>query len=1264
MNTKLWQFWIDVGGTFTDCVTSDPNENESQIKVLSSGMTKGSAKVESPRELATKLVGQVDGYWKPCSIRVLYADGSVAARTNVSASFSNGRIELHDAIDVAIGSQVFIEIDAGIPSPILAIHLLTRTPIAAALPASEVFLGTTKGTNALLTRSGARTALVTSSGLRDFLTIGDQARQGLFDLVARKSPPLFETAIEIKARMLADGTEESVVDPAEVRSKLKTLKQSGIESLAICFIHSYQFPAHEQQVADIARSIGFSDVRTSSDLAALIKLQTRGETTVLDAYLNPVIRSYLDQIVNLLGPNSQLKLMTSAGALTTRELFFGKDSVLSGPAGGAVGSARISQQIGFEKSIGFDMGGTSTDVSRFDGHFEIEYESQKAGVRIMTPMMSIETVAAGGGSICHFDGTRLLVGPKSAGSDPGPACYGSGGPLTVTDINLFLGRLDEKQFPFELNSTAVKIQLEKIASELAAHGKPMTALEIAAGFSRIANHNMALAIQNVSAAKGVDPREYLLTSFGGAGGQHCCGVADSIGIRKILVHPQCSILSALGIQLSDQSHSQAVSILQELNESTKTEVIKKTEVLKQKVSETLERFDLLRDKLEFEHSVDLRYLGTDTTINIKFDDVNALAQQFSDEHLRLFGYVRDRKIEIVSARVHGISRGTQLSPCPMVRKPTQCKAVGEQKLFCNSKFVAADRFDWDRLEPGNEIFGPAIVGNALTATVVDHGWKASVLDQQQLLLERVQIPTSSKTGYGSIEPADPIELEIFNKKFEAIADKMGHVLSNTAISVNVKQRLDFSCALFSKEGDLVVNAPHIPVHLGAMSETVKSTIRLNDVREGDVFVTNDPYQGGSHLPDITVLTPVFVDSSKPEFWVASRAHHAEIGGIAPGSMPANAERLQQEGVIIQNMRLVDRGVEQFEKIERALRSSPFPSRNPSENLADLTAQIAANQSGANALRELTRTHSLAKVQAYMGHIRLAAETKTRNYLAKFPDGIYTGQDAMDDGTTIRVELKIKDNELAIDFSGTDPIHAGNLNANPAIVSSATMYVIRCLLQEDIPMNSGILKPIAIQLPVCFLNPAPREPHGDSPAVVGGNVETSQRIVDVLFSAFQIVAASHGTMNNWLIGNSEFGYYETVGGGAGAGHGTPGCDAVHCHMSNTRLTDPEILETRYPMILREFRVRDQSGGRGEFAGGNGMIREIEFRAPLTLSLLTSRRTTQPPGICGGDPAMPGENILIQGGTRTTVPSQCQCEVNRGDRLRLLTPGGGGFGREPQ
>jgi 5-oxoprolinase (ATP-hydrolysing) len=1005
-----------------------------------------------------------------------------------------------------------------------------------------------------------------------------------------------------------------------------------------------------------------------------MKIVPRGDTTVVDAYLNPVLQTYVARLAAAL-PGSDVRLMTSAGGLVSASNFTGKDSILSGPAGGVVGFSKVALAAGFEKAIGFDMGGTSTDVSRFDGKFEYEYETQKAGVRIVAPMLAIETVAAGGGSICKWDGVKLTVGPDSAGADPGPACYGRGGPLTITDCNFYLGRILPEHFPFPLDRQAVETRLAEVGSAVrtassrnATEGVPYSAAELAEGFVRIANTHMAQAIRSISIAKGYDPRDYVLVAFGAAAPQHACGVAQELGIRQILIHPDAGVLSALGIGLADIVKHRSAGIYRLLDAEGLAHVNLVFNDLVRTTVDDVRAETRSLDPIDFTCSLDLRYVGTDAPLTIAEPKDRNYAGAFSERHQQLYGYVQSgRPLEIVAARVEAVARSAAvLSSSSRVKAQSAMNAPGV--------------YSRESLTPGAAIPGPSIVVEPLTTTVIDPGWTAEVLAGGELLLTAIHTSPSPEARVPSpLLAADPILLEVTSNYFTAIATQMGITLRNTAMSVNVKERLDFSCAIFTPEGHLVVNAPHIPVHLGAMSETVKRVIADNPVlRPGDVFITNDPYRGGSHLPDVTVVTPVFVadrpltpdpspargEGSKERlvFFTASRAHHAEIGGITPGSVPPFSKSLAEEGVLIRNFKLLDAGISRFEELRALLASGPFPSRSPETNLADITAQLAANHQGADDLRRMIAQYTLPVVEAYMRHIQDAAERKMRAAFAKMKPGRREFVDHLDDGTPIRVAFTIDGETATIDFTGTGPVSQGNLNANRAIVSAAVIYVLRLLVGEDIPLNQGVLAPVKIVLPECILNPPERERPEDCPAVVGGNVETSQRVVDVLLGALGLAAASQGTMNNVLFGDATFGYYETICGGSGATAVADGADAVQIHMTNTRLTDPEVLEARCPVRLHEFSIRRGSGGAGTHRGGDGTRRIIEFLKPLTLSILSQRRGLYPPyGLAGGQPGALGKNTLTRADGRIeTLPHAAQVEVQPGDILTIETPGGGGYG----
>lgn len=1273
--SQPWQFWIDVGGTFTDCIAVTPAGELRQFKTLSSGITRGTISVSGRNVIADPLrTADPDQFWVGAAIRLYSASSQVVQSTTVVGfCAATGEICLPDGV-ICASDAVSYELNLRLPAPVLAVRWLLRLGHTDVCPAVRVRFGTTRGTNALLTRTGARTALIMTRGFADVPLIGNQDRPDLFELNIRKPSPLFAQVFEVDERIGADGT---VLCPLDVHTETQKLQRAGLcpddfDSVAICLMHAYRNSNHEEQLEQRIRQLGFSEVSRSSEVSSLIRIVPRCHTTVLDAYLSPILRSYLNEIRSQL-PGSEIQVMTSVGGLVDSRVFRGRDCILSGPAGGIVGFARVATDEGFCSAIGFDMGGTSTDVARFDGEFEIENESTRAGVRIMTPVLAIETVAAGGGSICGFDGIRLFVGPDSAGADPGPACYGAGGPLTVTDLNVFLGRILPQHFPFRLNTMAVQLQLEKLRDAMVdshAAADNTSLRQLAEGLLQIADDNMVQAIRRVSVARGYHPADHILVTFGGAGGQHACQVARSLRIKRILIHPLAGILSAYGMGHAHVRSIRQASVLQLLNttslqklEATKAAFASETwnEVAQQGVAE-----DRILDPVL---TLELRYRGTDSSLWIAESQQVGYRMQFETAHRRLFGYVRaDMEIEIASLRVETVGRshdthvGVDSSTSHSPGSPVTEKTV----TFWNGAEHETTVVHRGQLCPGMSIPGPAIICEPTSTIWIEPHCRAQVTPSGAILVD-VDVEDASDRRQIAVRHAtpDPVLLEVFNNQFVSIAEQMGETLRRTSTSTNVRERLDFSCALFDAEGQLVVNAPHVPVHLGAMGETVRAIIADHpDMRRGDVFVTNDPYRGGSHLPDVTVVTPMLVDGEtlkRPVFFVASRAHHAEIGGIVPGSMPPFSTTLAEEGVLIPSQKLVDAGTSCEEKVRKLLGAPPWPSRAIDDNLADLAAQVAANECGVRLLAELVRTHSVDTVLGYMQHIQATAARKMRQCLQRLQNRTYRFQDHLDDETPICVEIRVQDDRATVDFTGTGGVHSGNLNANRAITTAAVLYSFRCLLNEDVPLNAGVLEPLSIILPEGLLNPAPGRTSAESPAIVGGNVETSQRIVDVLLGALGLAAASQGTMNNLTFGDETFGYYETICGGSGATPRAPGADAVHTHMTNTRLTDPEVLEQRYPVRLLQFSIRRNSGGAGRHRGGNGIVREIEFLRPLHVSMLSQRREPHAPyGLEKGEPGCSGRNSLLTGGAADVfdLGGAFTRHVVAGDVLRIETPGGGG------
>jgi 5-oxoprolinase (ATP-hydrolysing) len=1287
MADARWEFWIDVGGTFTDVLARAPDASSRRMKLLSSGVFKGQAAVGSTTDAIVD-VGRRDdphGFWKGWSLSIVDADGARIETTEVvDFHHVDHRLRFREPLKSLTAGAAY-ELHCELEAPVVAIRYLLGLRLDQPVPPVVLRLGTTRGTNALITRTGARTVLATTRGFGDVLEIGYQARPRLFDLTIRKPPPLTSAVVEIDERVTHDGQVLQPLQESAVRQQLQALRDAGFKSLAIALLHADRYPAHEQYVARIARDVGFAEISVSHEVAPLPKIVARADTTVVDAYLSPVLREYVAQLAESL-PGSHIRLLTSAGGLVAAEAFRGKDSILSGPAGGVVGFSRAAEAAGFSRAIGFDMGGTSTDVARFDnrygGRYELEYETQKAGVRLVAPTMAIETVAAGGGSICHFDGVKLVVGPESAGAIPGPACYGRGGPLTVTDCNLFLGRIVAERFPFPLDRDATAARLRELAQETGAAYSPE---ELAAGLLRIANANMAAAIRLVTVAKGADPGDYLLVAFGSAAPQHACAVADELGIRQVLVHPDSGVLSAVGIGMADVVRHRSRGIEQQLAKASITIATELLDVLEREATAEVHSEGIASDRVTTSRSLDLRYQGVDSYLTIPWPTDGNFAGAFAAAHRARYGYTyEDRPLEIAAARVEvtgHVAERTQRSERAASRRR---EASQRCTAFFAGSMQSVPLFERASLVAGDCITGPAVIVEAMSTTVVEVGWEAEVLRGAELLLSAIagdlRSPNPALRRNAAIVPAiaaatndtpDPIFLEVFNNLLANIAAQMGVTLRNTASSVNVKERLDFSCAIFTPDGRLVANAPHVPVHLGAMEETVRHVRAANpDMRPGDVFATNDPYAGGSHLPDITVVTPVHDSAGKLLFITANRAHHAEIGGITPGSMPPLSKNLAEEGVLLRNLRIIAGGESRLDELRKLLTSGSFPTRNVATNLADVEAQVAANRQGANDLLALVERYSQPVVAAYMEHVQDAAEQKVRQALSRLPAGSHAFTDYLEtaDGKSVPIAVRFaihpqnSERAATIDFTGTGPVVAGNLNANRAIVTAAVIYVLRMLVDEDIPLNHGVLRPIEIVLPECLLNPRPGMTPETTPAVAGGNVETSQRVVDVLLGALGLAGASQGTMNNLLFGDTTFGYYETICGGSGATADGPGASAVQIHMTNTRSTDPEILERRFPVRVREFLIRRGSGGAGRHRGGDGTVRKLEFLRPLTVSLISERRGPHSPyGMAGGEPGALGRNTLVRhDGSQVELPGIIQLTVEPGDVLVIETPGGGGYG----
>ena len=1196
--SSRWQFWIDRGGTFTDIVARRPDGRLLTHKLLS----------ENPEH---------------------YPDAALQG----------------------IRDLLGITKDQSMPAEQIEV----------------VKMGTTVATNALLERKGDRTLLLITKGFRDALRIAYQNRPHLFARQIVLSELLYERVAEVTERHSAHG---QILIPLDLDSALVPLEaayRDGIRSVAIVFLHGYRYPAHERQVARLAKASGYTQISTSHQVSPLMKLVSRGDTTVVDAYLSPILRRYVDRVADELG-NARLLFMQSNGGLTDARCFQGKDSILSGPAGGIVGAVRTATNAGFDKLITFDMGGTSTDVAHYAGEYERAAETLVAGVRMRASMMHIHTVAAGGGSLCQFDGARFRVGPKSAGANPGPACYRRGGPLTVTDCNVMLGKLQPEFFPHifgpsqdqPLDQNIVLAKFQALAKEIeTATGNARSPVEIAEGFLKIAVENMANAIKQISTQRGYAVTEYTLCCFGGAGGQHACLVADALGMRKVFVHPLAGLLSAYGMGLADLRLLKERAIEAPLAEALLPTLITALDELETSGRAEMERQGIPADHIQAVRKVHLRYEGSDTALSVNFGDRSALIEGFEAAHRQRYGFVMPAKshiVEAVAVEIIGVTQHISDRVVDTIPRNHELRSAATVTLYAAGEARQTSVYRREALRPDDRLDGPAIVIESGATTVIEPGWQAQVTGQNHLVLSRV-IPLPKRVAIGT--DVDPVMLEVFNNLFMSIAEQMGVTLANTAYSVNIKERLDFSCALFDRDGQLIANAPHIPVHLGSMGESVQVVIWENQgqMHPGDVYVLNAPYHGGTHLPDMTVITPVFA-AAGPEilFYVGSRGHHADIGGITPGSMPPTSTTIEQEGMLIDNFKLVDQGRFREQELLEVLAAGPYPVRSPRQNIADLQAQIAANAKGVQELKRMVEHFGLAVVNAYMRHVQDNAEEQVRRVLDRLRDGEFSY--AMDDGAIIRVAVRIHraSRTATVDFTGTSPQQASNFNAPTAVCKAAVLYVFRTLVDGDIPLNAGCLKPIEIVIPEgCLLNP--RYPA----AVVAGNVETSQCITDALYGALGVMAASQGTMNNFTFGNSRYQYYETLCGGSGAGPGFDGVSAVHTHMTNSRLTDPEVLEWRFPVRVEEFRIRDNSGGTGRWSGGNGVVRRIRFLEAMIASILSGHRRVPPYGMAGGEPGRVGRNTVERADGRVEeLGGTASVDIQPGDAFVIETPGGGGYG----
>jgi 5-oxoprolinase (ATP-hydrolysing) len=1193
-----WEFWVDRGGTFTDLVARRPDGSLQTAKLLS----------ENPEH---------------------YRDAAIA------------------------GVRQLLGVAGDAPIPVERI--------------AAVKMGTTVATNALLERKGERTALFITGGFRDALRIAYQNRPRLFDRHIVLPEMLYERVVEVEERVGPHGEILASLEEARTRADLQRCFDDGFRSIAIVLMHGYRYASHENAVAAMARAIGYTQVSVSHEVSPLMKLVSRGDTTVVDAYLSPILRRYVEQVAAEL-PGVQLMFMQSSGGLTDARRFHGKDSILSGPAGGIVGAVRTALAAGFERIIGFDMGGTSTDVSHYAGEFERAFETRVAGVRMRAPMMSIHTVAAGGGSILHFDGSRYRVGPDSAGANPGPACYRRGGPVAVTDANVMVGKIQPRFFPTvfgphgnePLDTDAVRDKFAALAAEIRrATGDARSPEAVAEGFIAIAVGNMANAIKHISIQRGHDVTEYTLVCFGGAGGQHACLVADALGMTRVFIHPLAGVLSAYGMGLADQTAMREQSVELRLEAANLVALKEVLRTLQAAAREELASQGVPGARIQVRRRVHLRYDGTDSALIVDFGAERAMIEQFEREYRQRYSFLMPSRAliaEAVSVEAIAAADGTASAAVRAPRESGGPDCAERVRMFSAGAWHDTPVYRREALLPRDTVRGPAIIAEANATTVVEPGWAARVTELDSMVLERVEA-RAAQVAMGT--NVDPVMLEVFNNLFMSIAEQMGLRLANTAYSVNIKERLDFSCALFDASGQLIANAPHMPVHLGSMGESIRTVIRENTGRmnPGDVFVLNAPYNGGTHLPDVTVITPVFdVAGKEILFYVGSRGHHADIGGITPGSMPPDSKVVEEEGVLIDNWKLVEGGRLREKETVALLASGRYPSRNVEQNMADLRAQIAANEKGVQELRRMVEHFGLDVVTAYMRHVQDNAEEAVRRVIEVLKDGECAYE--MDNGGIIKARITIDkaSRSATLDFTGTSAQLPNNFNAPSAVAMAAVLYVFRTLVDDDIPLNAGCLKPLNVLIPEGSLL-RPRYPA----AVVAGNVETSQCITDCLYTALQVMAASTGTMNNFTFGNERHQYYETVAGGSGAGPGFHGTDCVQTHMTNSRLTDPEVLEWRFPVILERFEIRHGSGGAGQFHGGNGSRRRVRFLEPMTAAILSGHRRTAPQGMAGGAPGAVGRNWVERtDGSQVELGWADKAEMHPGDVFVIETPGGGGYG----
>jgi 5-oxoprolinase (ATP-hydrolysing) len=1259
----MYKISIDTGGTFTDCICEKDGEI-SRLKLLSKSVLLSEI-VEIISENSIKIKdnwGFEKNFFADFFFKII---GENDEKILVKSFIPGSKI-------LVLNSPIFLDFSSSERSfelfteeevPVFAIRLLTQTPLNQSFPSLELKLGSTKGTNALLEGKGAKVLFIVTKGFKDLLRIGNQARLDIFSLNIIKSIPLHAHVIEVDEQIDASGRTLIPIDLEKVHAQI-TSSNINFESIAICFKNSYKNAIHEIQLSEFLR-IYYPNISVSTNLSSQIKFVPRAETTVVNAYLSPIIDRYIGNIKSKL--LNDFLVMTSAGTLVTSNNFHPKDSLLSGPAGGIVGAAKIANQSGFNQIISFDMGGTSTDVARFDGDFDYKSEVTIGNATIFSPALSIETVAAGGGSICSFDGFKLTVGPESAGSEPGPACYGAGGPLTITDVNLLLGRLETAFFSIPVYKKFAEEKFDEIIQSIENQsGTKINKEEILESFLQIANEKMTEAIRKISVSKGFDAADYGLVAFGGAGGMHACAIANLLNMSTIIIPADAGLLSAYGISQCKLQKIVEKPILQEFNKANIEALQMAFDNLENEAFEQLSALTGSNTGIYIKkRTLKLRIKGQDNSLDIDFEgkiEFERELSNFKDNYVKIYSYWQENlSIEIASIVVQVAENeadNTENKPKKLnINVSYFPEPILKKVAFVNNVWNEIPVYSRENLKPGATITGFALLIDPFATTVIEQGWSLTIDENLSAIISKNEGFELKKTY------SEQAELQLFTNRFMAVAEQMGVMLQRTSLSVNVKERLDFSCALLDSKARLIANAPHIPVHLGSLGVCVRTVLAKINIEKDDVIITNHPKYGGSHLPDVTLISSVYSIDNELVGYVVSRCHHAEIGGIRPASMPPNARNLEEEGVVVEPIYLVKNGISQFENVKLILQNSKFPTRSINENMADISAALAANNRGKEALLKMVDSFGLLKVSNFMEKLLIHSNKMMIDKFKEFGFSKFEATELLDDGTVLKVAISISESGFcAFDFTGTSPVHKGNLNANIAIVSSVVVYVLRLLIQKSIPLNEGLMMNVKLIIPEnTILNPIFDENPAFAPAVVGGNVETSQRLTDTILKAFGIVACSQGTMNNTLFGNESFGYYETICGGTGAGNGFNGASAVHSHMTNTRITDPEIMELRYPVRLNRFEIRENSGGKGEFSGGNGIVREIEFLAPIKLSLLSQHRKIAPFGLNGGKNGSFGNQVIIKkNGEKIALEGNSAADLEAGDRFIIETPGGGGWG----